>query len=257
MGATVPWAEADVGALASQALSNRTFGARGLAQMRAGERPEAILRTLLSDDARPGIRQVAAVDAHGRSAVHTGGECPDWAGAVVGDAFVASGNTLVGPAVLDSMASTFQSTGRSLSHRLVAALAAGQRSGGDRRGMQSAALLVVRKGWGYGGSDDRYIDLRVDEHPTPIGELARILEIYRPAFRGRLPAAVTLTPPVISELQVIAQAHGLYVGKVTGRYDEATRAAVHALVVRERLDERWRDDGTIDEAVLAFLRDLR
>lgn len=257
VGAVVPWGEAGVGALAVQALSDRTFGSRGLSLLREGRNPDAVLTTLLEADSNPGLRQVALVDAAGRAAVHTGINCPGWAGGLTGDSFAASGNTLTGPEVVQSISRTFEGASGTLAERLLASLAAGQRSGGDRRGMQSAALLVVRGGWGYAGSDDRYIDLRVDEHSTPIIELTRIFRMFQPVFRGRPPVDIELTPAIVEELQEITRAVGLYSSEVTGAYDERTRDAVHALVVREQLEDRWKDNATIDASVLAYLREFR
>src|SRR4249920_2638116 len=174
VGAVVPWARADVGAVATQSWANTSFGPEGLALMGGGvEASGALDRLLLGDDGRED-RQVGFVDTSGRSATFTGSKCMDWAGGVTGDGFAAQGNILAGEAVVAELARAFIETEGDLCDRLLAALVAGDAAGGDKRGRQSAALLVVRDGGGYAGRDDRYIDLRVDDHADPINELVRI-----------------------------------------------------------------------------------
>ncbi|MFN3484470.1 MAG: DUF1028 domain-containing protein, partial [Planctomycetota bacterium] len=180
--AVVPWARAGVGAVATQAWANPTFGPRGLELLAQGETPEAALARLLESDSERERRQVAILDARGRVAVHTGKECPLWAGAETGEGFACLGNILAGQEVVRSMARAFRETSGDLGERLLAALEAGQAAGGDARGQQSSALLVVRERSGYGGLTDRYRDLRVDDHPEPIRELRRIYELHRRTF---------------------------------------------------------------------------
>lgn len=182
VGAVVPWARAGVGAVATQAWANPTFGPRGLELLAQGEAPEAALARLLEGDPGRERRQVALLDAQGRAAAHTGKECLPWAGAVTGEDFACLGNILAGEEVVRAMARAFRETSGDLGDRLLAALEAGQAAGGDLRGRQSAALLVVREGAGYGGLTDRYRDLRVDDHPEPIRELRRIYELHRRTF---------------------------------------------------------------------------
>ncbi|MBF6589397.1 MAG: DUF1028 domain-containing protein, partial [Ktedonobacterales bacterium] len=182
VGAVVPWARAGVGAVATQSWANTSYGPRGLDLLAAGTSAEAAIAMLTRDDERATQRQAGIVDARGHAATYTGADCNSWAGGVAGPNFAAQGNILIGEATVTSMAETFQRTPGPLWHRLVTALAAGQRAGGDSRGQQSAALLVVREGGGYGGFNDRMIDLRVDDHPRPIDELARILDLYELLF---------------------------------------------------------------------------
>lgn len=192
VGAVVPWAKAGVGAVATQSYANVAFGPSGLSLMEAGGAPEAALETLLAGDPEQAHRQVGLIDAQGRTAQHTGEECLAWAGQRAGKHYAAQGNILAGPEVIDAMAEAFEkSTGRLLGERLLAALEAGQAAGGDRRGQQSAALLIVREGWGYGGGNDRFRDLRVDEHAEPIAELRRVYLKHCALFPrpdGRKPA---------------------------------------------------------------------
>jgi len=179
VGAVVPFAKAGVGAIATQASANTTYGPRGLEMLAAGQTPEAVLAALLADDAHADQRQVGIVDADGRAVAHTGARCLEWAGHASGPNFTAQGNILVSQETVDAMARTFRDTAGSLGERLMRALEAGQAAGGDSRGRQSAALLVVRAGGGYAGFDDRYCDLRVDDHPTPIRELRRLFDMWQ------------------------------------------------------------------------------
>jgi len=178
VGAVVPVAEAGVGALATQALANVAYGPEGLALLRQGLAAPEVVRRLTEADSGRDERQLGVVDAKGGSASYTGSKCMEWAGHVVGEGFACQGNILFGSEVVHAMARTYESTGGDILDRLLATLAAGQREGGDRRGMQSAALYAVRKGGGYGGGNDRWVDIRVDEHPSPIEELKRVFQIY-------------------------------------------------------------------------------
>jgi uncharacterized Ntn-hydrolase superfamily protein len=178
VGAVVPWVESGAGAIATQAWANTTFGPRTLELLRRGEPPEQIAQTLLAADENADDRQFGIVAADGRAATFTGARCIAWAGGITGEHFAAQGNCLAGPGVVEAMAATFREFEGPLAYRLVTALAAGQREGGDKRGQQSAALLVVKPGGGYGGFNDRYVDLRVDDHTQPIYELARLLELH-------------------------------------------------------------------------------
>ncbi|MFB3909475.1 MAG: DUF1028 domain-containing protein [Candidatus Eisenbacteria bacterium] len=180
VGAVVPWARAGVGAIATQAFANTTFGPRGLDLLAEGKSPQEAIEALTRPDSLRDRRQVGIVDATGRSATYTGPECQTWAGGTAGAGFAAQGNILAGEEVVRRMAAAFQSTAGMLGDRLLAALEAGQSAGGDSRGMQSAALLIVRKNGGYGGYDDRYCDLRVDDAADPIAELRRLYQMWKP-----------------------------------------------------------------------------
>lgn len=177
VGAVVPWARAGVGAIATQSVANTAFGPDGLELLVAGETAEGTLARLVGDDPSRELRQVGIVDAQGRSATFTGESCLPWAGGRTGENYAVQGNILAGPGVVDAMADTFETTAGDLGSRLVAALAAGQAAGGDARGRQSAALVVVREAGGYGGHNDRYVDLRVDDSAAPIRELRRLLHM--------------------------------------------------------------------------------
>lgn len=181
VGSIVPFAQAEVGAVATQSWANTSFGPEGLKMLNAGRTARETLDDLLQQDEGRAQRQVALVDRLGRVAHFTGEECLDWAGAKTGENFCCLGNILTGEEVVKEMADTFQKTVGPLADKMMSAMAAGQAAGGDRRGRQSAALLIVQEMAGYGGFDDRYIDLRVDDHPRPIEELGRLLELR---FRG-------------------------------------------------------------------------
>ncbi len=180
VGSVVPWAKAGVGAIATQAFANTTFGPRGLALLEQGLGASTVLDSLLAQDEGRDRRQVGIVDAHGKSISYSGKECQSWAGHRHGENYAAQGNILVGEGVVEAIERAFLETPGPLAGRLLAALEAGQKAGGDSRGQQSAALLVVRAKGGYGGFNDRYCDLRVDDHPRPIEELRRLYNLWLP-----------------------------------------------------------------------------
>lgn len=182
VGAVVPWAEAGVGAIATQSWANTTYGPRGLQLLKIGLSAEQTLEHLIKDDNDRESRQVGIVDASGNVSHFTGDECNSWAGAFSGQHYTTQGNILTGEDVVEAMGKVFEETNGELADKLLAGLIAGQEKGGDKRGQQSAALLVVRKNGGYGGFNDRYIDIRVDDADKPIQELQRLLQIHRQFF---------------------------------------------------------------------------
>ncbi|UCG63235.1 MAG: DUF1028 domain-containing protein [Candidatus Zixiibacteriota bacterium] len=177
VGNVVPWAKAGVGAVATQAYANTSFGWRGLELLQMGLTPQEVKDVLIRYDDDPTRRQFGVVDAEGRSATYTGDGCTAWAGGRAGAHYAVQGNILAGEAVVIAMEKAFLETEGTLADRLYAALLAGEAAGGDSRGKQSAALLVVKEGAGYGGYTDRAVDIRVDDHPEPFKELGRILKI--------------------------------------------------------------------------------
>lgn len=178
VGAVAPFAAAGVGAIATQSYANTTYGPHGLALLKEDVPVQQIVKRLTEDDDRADFRQLGIVNARGEAAAFTGDGCHEWAGHIVGENFACQGNILVDEKTVQAMADSFTSSTGPLTRRLVAALAAAQEAGGDRRGQQSAALLVVREGAGYGGFDDKYCDLRVDDHPKPVDELERLLTVF-------------------------------------------------------------------------------
>jgi len=186
VGAVVPWAKAGVGAVATQAWANPNFGPDGLRLLAEGKSPKEVIELLKKEESGAiSHRQVGIVSVAGEAASFTGDLCRDWAGGRSGKNYAVQGNLLAGEAVVEAMAESFEkSAGKAvLSQRLIDALKAGQEAGGDKRGRQSAALLVVREGWGYSGNNDRFRDLRVDDHETPIAELQRIYDLHRKLFK--------------------------------------------------------------------------
>lgn len=176
VGSVVPWAQADVGAVATQSFANTSFGWHGLELLENGSTPEEALDLLLKNDTDPTRRQVGIVGVKGKSVTYTGKDCIPWAGGLSGADYAVQGNILTGESVVVAMESTFVHTRGTLADRMYAALVAGDRMGGDSRGKQSAALLLVKKNAGYGGFTDRAIDIRVDDHPEPFIELGRLLD---------------------------------------------------------------------------------
>jgi len=187
VGSVVPWAKAGVGAIATQSYANVQYGPEGLDRLAKGKSARETVETLTSADGNKQRRQLGIVDAKGNSASFTGSGCHPWAGHIEKPNFCAQGNILTGKEVVDAMASSFEQLQKQakggLCDWLANALMAGQNAGGDSRGRQSAALLVVRKKGGYGGGNDRFIDLRVDDHKTPIVELRRLLRLHKNLFK--------------------------------------------------------------------------
>jgi uncharacterized Ntn-hydrolase superfamily protein len=247
VGAAVPAAEPEVGAVATQAWANLAYRPDGLALLREGYPAEEVVRTLVGADDGRGHRQVGVVDAHGRAATYTGSECLDWAGGTTGPGYAAQGNILVSAATVEALAASFEgSAGRPLAERLLACLAAAEAAGGDRRGRQSAALLVVRKDGGYGGTSDVAADLRVDDHPQPIEELERIYRIHDLLF-GQTPDEewLEVDRELAGELGERLAALG---------YDGELTDALAAWAGTENLEERVRGADRIDPVVLEQLR---
>lgn len=248
VGAVVPWAEPEVGAVATQALANVSYGPRGLELLGEGlSAQETISRVTEADEDRE-HRQVGVVDAQGRAATYTGSSCLEWAGGVTGDGYAAQGNILVSEETVTALARTFEATARRpLAERLLEALAAAQLAGGDRRGQQSAALLVVKRDSGYGASSDVLVDLRVDDHATPIEELRRLYGIHDLLF-GQTPEEEWL--PVDDQLadELRERLAGLGYGQDSLEEAFTTWAGV------ENLEERVRGADRIDPVVLVELR---
>jgi len=256
VGAVVPFAQAGVGAVATQSYANTRYGPRALALMRRGVAPKDVLRRLTSKDREAAKRQVGLVDARGRAASFTGAECFKWAGHLVRRTFAVQGNILAGEDVMKAMARAFESTDGDLPIRLLAALSAGQAAGGDVRGQQSAALLVVRKRGGYAAFNDRWIDVRVDDHPQPIEELVRVFNVYDATLLSReSPAdAVALTAPVVRQIQEGLASMGFYRGPVSGKYDRKTRDAFEDWAGMNNFETKMRRDGKVWGSVYRVLQ---
>lgn len=282
VGAVVPWARAGIGAIATQSYANVAYGPDGLAHLERGRPAQQVIDALTADDEHRRNRQVGVVDAHGGSATYTGADCFAWAGGRTGDGFAAQGNILAGPSVVDALVDTYLAGGRPFPELLIACLAAADAQGGDRRGRESAALLVVRAGGGYGGGNDRWIDLRVDQHDDPITELERVLghvRLYydRPDPADLLPLDEALAMELRAALGAIGAGPGGRFGAVFARmsggpvddeprpftgtpreipagWDDAWQAALEQWMDVENLEERTAAPGWIDQRVLAILR---
>jgi len=244
VGNAVPAAVAGVGAIATQADANVAFKGIGLSLLDEGATAEIALDRLLDEDAKRNHRQVGIVDVDGGAASHTGSACFDWAGGVTGDGFAIQGNILAGPEVVEAMRTAWESSDESapLARRLLAALAAGDAAGGDKRGRQSAALLVVSEGAGYGGMDDVAVDLRVDDHPAPIEELTRLLALNDLYLTASTPEErIEITPELAAEIDVLVRA--------AGHPDLAAWAGTENYEMRVAEDGSW-----IDAQILAVLR---
>jgi uncharacterized Ntn-hydrolase superfamily protein len=256
VGAVVPWAQAGVGAVATQSYANTSFGPDGLALMAEGYSAEEALGQLVARDDGRVRRQAGLVDAQGQAATYTGDECHAWAGGLTGRHYAAQGNILVSAATVESMAKAFEEAKGELADRLVAALAAGQTAGGDRRGQQSASVLVVRPQGGYGGYNDRYLDLRVDDDPAPIERLQALVDLHHLFFKPPAPGEmVAIEGELAREAQRILQWAGYYDGPITGEYDPPTKKAMRALIGNENFEERFDEEkGMISSQVMDVLR---
>jgi uncharacterized Ntn-hydrolase superfamily protein len=247
VGSLVPWAEPQVGAIATQALVNPQYGPDGLALLRRGSSADDVVRRLTENDSGRERRQVGVVDATGASATRTGSGCQDWAGGRTGCCYAAQGNILVSGATVDALGSTFEaSAGRPLAERLLDALAAAQVAGGDRRGQESAALLVVERGGGYGGLTDILVDLRVDDDERPVEELARLYALHKTLF-GKTPDEewVPVDEQLAAELR----------GRLTNAgYDGDLADTLVRWAGAENLENRVRGADSIDPVVLECLR---
>jgi uncharacterized Ntn-hydrolase superfamily protein len=220
----------------------------------SGLSAEETLAKLLALDPGREHRQVGIVDRQGNSATFTGKECTDWAGGISHPGYAIQGNILAGPEVIRQMETAYLQSSGLLPDRLLAALEAGNRAGGDRRGRQSAAIYVVKPRGGYGGYNDRWVDYRVDDHLNPIPRLADLLELHHLYF-GKSPKSqrVPLNGPVVAEIQKIMKGLGYYTGS-DGTYDDATRAAFRAFINNENFEERADADAAwIDRPVLDYL----
>jgi uncharacterized Ntn-hydrolase superfamily protein len=178
VGYAVPWGGAEVGAIATQALANLSYGPDGLELLRSGLAADEVVARLIADDPLVDQRQVGVVDASGRTANHTGTRCIDWKGHRAGENFTAQGNLLDGPQVVDAMAEAYDPAQAHVGRRLLQCLEAGLAAGGDRRGLESAAMSIWKEGASYGGGLDIGTDLRVDDHVTPVTELGRLLDLH-------------------------------------------------------------------------------
>jgi uncharacterized Ntn-hydrolase superfamily protein len=246
VGAIVPWAEPNAGAVATQAHANARYGPDGLALLREGRTAQEVVERLTGGDDGRAKRQLGVVDAQGGSATYTGEECLEWAGGRTGPGYAAQGNILVSRETVDALADTFAGSRRPLAERLLDSLAAAQAAGGDRRGQQSAALLVVEQGAGYAGLSDTLVDLRVDDHERPVDELRRLYALHRLLFVPTPPGEWLRVDEVLaSELRERLARLG-YEGELGEAFDRWAGV--------ENLEERVDGIERVDPVVLEELR---
>jgi uncharacterized Ntn-hydrolase superfamily protein len=276
VGGLVPWAKAGVGAVATQALSNTDYGEKGLELLARGASAPEAMRIIMRTDSQPSQRQVGMVDARGNAASWTGDSTFDWAGGragggqsggkgqmITGHGYAAQANIMVSDATVRNMAETFERTRGSLADRLIAALVAGQAGGGDRRGMQSAALLVVRAKGGYLGGTDRYIDIRVYDAPDPIKELQRLYALHKLYFFTSDSAdLMAITPALQKELEAIlltepANQPQKWLAAPQPSLNQTFLMALANFMYWENYDVRVRMDGKIDRVALEDIRKNR
>ena len=251
-GSAVCFAKAGAGAIATQANANLDFGELGLVMLSKGYSADHVLNALLALDDGRADRQIGIVDAQGRSASYTGDNCMDWAGSISGPNFTCQGNILVSEETVSAMAESFQNSDGPLAHRIVQALDAAQNAGGDRRGRQAAALLIVKENGSYGGYNDRKIDLRVDDHPDPIGKLAELLDMHELYF-GETEVRVPMEGEMCKKVQTALAAKGFYAGAIDGIYGEETQTAFATWCGIENYEERICEGAFMDEKVLNIL----
>src|SRR5881296_2212031 len=272
VGGIVPWAQAGVGAVATQSLGNTDYGEKGLELLARGATAPEALRIVMRGDPRPAQRQVGMVDARGNAASWTGDSCFDWAGGraggqadrrvggkgdlIVGRGYAAQANIMVSDQTVKNMAEAFERAPGALADRLLAALVAGQAGGGDKRGMESAALLVVRKNAGYLGLNDRYIDIRVYDDTNPIRELERLYVLHRLYFFTSRPEdLMPITPAVVKQLEPILLREPVnqrekWLAVPQGAANRTFLEALANFMYWENYDVRVRMDGKIDRVVL-------
>jgi uncharacterized Ntn-hydrolase superfamily protein len=247
VGSVVPWAEPEVGAIATQAYANPRYGPDGLALLRDGLAADQVVERLTASDEGRAERQLGVVDGAGHAAGYTGRECIEWAGGRTGAGYAAQGNILVSSGTVDALAETFESTaGRPLADRLLDCLDAAQAAGGDRRGQQSASLLVVERGGGYAGLSDVLVDLRVEDHPRPLEELRRLYGLHQELF-GETPREQWV--PVDEQLAAELQER---LGRLG--YEGGLAQALPAWAGSANLEERVDGVEALDPVVLAALR---
>jgi uncharacterized Ntn-hydrolase superfamily protein len=249
VGAVVPWAQAGVGALATQSFANTSFGPRGLALMRTGLSARETLDRLLEDDPDKELRQVGLVDANGGAATFSGTGCFAWAGGVSGRGYAVQGNILANDNVVPAMEDAFLKTNGNLPTRLHAALLAGDRAGGDKRGRQSAAIYVAKPKAGYGGYLDRWLDYRVDDHEDPVPRLGELLEMHELYFgKSTGEDRVAITGQVQEQMTAILRQEGYL------RQGKEFSAAFNEFIGNENFEERADPQGAwVDAPVLKYL----
>ncbi|SFA94415.1 Uncharacterized conserved protein, Ntn-hydrolase superfamily [Lentibacillus halodurans] len=253
VGSVVPWAKAGVGAIATQAFANPTYGPDGLHLLEQGKTAQETIDALISKDEGKADRQAGIVDVNGNAATFTGDRCYDWAGGQTGKHYAAQGNILVSQETVEAMGDTFEQSDGSLAERLLKALDAGQAAGGDRRGKQAAAIYVVKEKGGYLGTNNRYVDLRVDDHSNPIKELIRIYYLHQLYFGITKPENILDVKGTVRE-EIITHLYRLgFLGKKNVE-DQTLYEQLTSFIHTENFERRELEKGKIDQAVLDFMK---
>lgn len=252
VGSVVPWAKAGVGAVATQAFANPAYGPDGLKLMEEGKSAQETVDILTNRDDGKEDRQVGIVDRDGNSATFTGEKCYDWAGGKAGEYYAAQGNILVGKETVEALADTFEQATGTLAERLLKALNAGQAAGGDSRGKQSAAIYIVKEKGGYMEANDRYIDLRVDDHPEPITELIRIYQLQQLYFgQTKSENIVDITGRVRED--IVRNLNRLGFIQSNQVDDDELHEGLKSFIHVENFEGRDLGEGKIDKEVLEFM----
>jgi uncharacterized Ntn-hydrolase superfamily protein len=254
VGSVVPWAKAGAGAIATQAFANPAYGPDGLKLLEQGKSAQETVDILTEQDDGREDRQVGIVDASGNAATFTGKKCYDWAGGITGKHYAAQGNILVSRETAEAMGKTFEESTGTLADRLLQALDAGQAAGGDSRGKQAAAIYVVKEKGGYLGANDRYIDLRVDDHPEPIKELIRIYHLHQLYFGSTKKENILA---IDGEIKADLEKHLQRLGYLKENYSgyEALHKAFTSFLHTENFEERELEKGKLDKEVLDYLKE--
>lgn len=253
VGSVVPWAKANVGAVATQSWANTAYGPEGLELLEKGLSPEEVIDKLIADDPGRSLRQVAVINANGEASAFTGHECYDWAGHKIGKHHSCQGNILVSEKTVSEMSRAFEESEGSLAERLLTAISAAQQAGGDSRGKQSAAVYVLQEGAGYGGYNDVKVDLRVDDHPEPIEELKRLYELHK-MYAAPSEEKLAIEEEVLETVVDQLVKADLLESVDHSSYDAEVKEALKTFVLRENFDDHWSEEALIDESVLEYLK---
>lgn len=259
VGAIVPFAKAQVGAIATQAYANTSYGPKGLELLEKGRSAEETIQKLIEKDEFKEERQVGIVDSFGNTASFTGENCFEWAGHIVGENYACQGNILASKEVVSAMSEAYEQTKGDLIEKLFSVLEAGQRKGGDRRGRESAAILIVKEKGAYDGGTDRYIDIRVDEHPTPIKKLRKVFEIYDMCLllREDPKDIIKLEGDTMKIVKERLAVDGFYEGEINGIYDDSTRKALRDWLGTNNFEVKEREDDYMWGSLYRYIENLK
>ena len=253
VGSVVPWAKANVVAVATQSWANTAYGPEGLAFLEKGLSPEEVIDKLVADDSGRSLRQVAVINSAGEASAFTGHECYDWAGHKIGKHHSCQGNILVSEKTVSEMSKVFEESEGPLAERMLKAISAAQHAGGDSRGKQSAAVYVLQEGAGYGGYNDVKVDLRVDDHPEPIEELQRLYELHK-MYAAPSEEKLAIDGDVLETVVEQLVKTDLLAAVDHSSYDAEVKEALKTFVLRENFDDHWSEDALIYETVLDYLK---